>query len=370
MIPTETFCELLAQRGYTFYTGVPCSYFRHAISHVSRDPRLTYVTAANEGAALGVATGAWLSGRKPVLLVQNSGVGNLVNPLTTLSVPYRIPALLFVSARAYPDGVGDEPHHRLIGATVRDLWTSFGVHCMDLPADPEGFRSLLERADEVVSGECGVVAVMVPKGALGGDGAACEPASDYPLARSEAVRVIAGLLEGVEAVISTTGRISRELFVHLHRDGNFYMQGSMGHARAISLGVALSQPGRRVVSIDGDGATLMHLGTLSTVGYYKPPNLVDVVLDNEAYESTGSQDTTSATTDLRLVAEACGYASSERCQTAGELRQRLGRALSAEGPSFLQVKVSRAENHGLPRVTDKDSQETTARVFRRFLAGG
>jgi phosphonopyruvate decarboxylase len=370
MISTEAFCGLLEQHGYTFYTGVPCSYFRHTITHVTSHPRLTYVIAANEGAALGIAAGAWLSGRKPVLLLQNSGVGNLVNPMTTLSMPYRIPSLLFVSARAYPDGVGDEPHHRLIGATVRDLWASFGVQCMDMPCEEAGFRDLLAAADEVVTHGSGVVAVMVPKGYLGGNGAAAPLTSPYRLRRSEAVRIIAAMLNGEEAVVATTGRISRELFVHQDRSGNFYMQGSMGHARAISLGIALSQPQRRVVSIDGDGATLMHLGSLSTVGYYKPRNLIDIVLDNEAYESTGNQDTTSTTTDLALVARACEYASSERCATAEELQDAVGRALRGTGPSFLHVKVNREENRGLPRVTDKHPQEATARVFRRFLVEG
>jgi phosphonopyruvate decarboxylase len=371
MIPTATFCELLRQRGYSFYTGVPCSYFRDAIDHVSSDPRLTYVIAANEGAALGIAAGAWLAGHKPVLLIQNSGVGNLVNPLSTLCLPYRIPSLLFVSARAYPDGVGDEPHHRLIGAAARSLWASFGVHCMDMVEDPAGFGELIARADEVVTRDAGVVAVMVPRGRLVGAGPAPPAAATpgYPLGRAEAVGIIAGLLDGEEAVVSTTGRISRELFLHLDRSGNFYMQGSMGHARAIALGIALSQPRRRVLSIDGDGATLMHLGSLSTVGYYKPPNLVDVVLDNEAYESTGNQDTTSPTTDLALVAQACGYVASERCTAAGQLGEALGRALRAGGPSFLHVKVSREEHLGLPRVTDQHSQEATARIFRRFLQG-
>jgi phosphonopyruvate decarboxylase len=135
------------------------------------------------------------------------------------------------------------------------------------------------------------------------------------------------------------------------------MQGSMGHARAIALGIALAQPQRRVISIDGDGATLMHLGSLSTVGHYRPPNLIDLVLDNEAYESTGNQDTTSTTTDLALVAGACGYAASERCLDAAQLREALVRALNGTGPTFLLVKVGREEHHGLPRITDRHSQE-------------
>src|SRR5262249_47749500 len=157
---------------------------------------------------------------------------------------------------------------------VRNLWDGFGVQWMDMPDDAVGFGELLARADEVLSREAGVVAVMVPKGCLTGAAELPAPASRYPLSRDEAVRIIAGMLDGEPAVVSTTGRISRELFVHHDRAGNFYMQGSMGHARAIALGIALARPQRRVISIDGDGATLMHLGSLSTVGYYRPPNLI------------------------------------------------------------------------------------------------
>lgn len=368
MIAPNEFCDLLLVRGYSFYTGVPCSTFKDVIDHVLQRSALEYVIAANEGAALAIAAGAWLSGRKPVLLIQNSGLGNLLNPLTSLSAPYRIPTLMFISGRAYPDGKGDEPQHQLIGASARGILQCLGFRRMDLSETEsrDEFVRVLEEADAVLSrGE--VAVVMVPPRCISGQCAGRRVDSPYPLRRIEAIRLVAGLLPDDAAVVSTTGMISRELHMVHDRKGNFYMQGSMGHARAIALGVALSRPERKVVLLDGDGAALMHLGSLSTVGHYAPPNLVEIVLDNEAYESTGNQDTTSVTTDLKRVAEACGYRRALRCTTAEEVRAGLAEALRESGPAFLLVKVNREELKSVPRITDRHSHHGNAEAFRDFL---
>ncbi|HKQ05693.1 MAG TPA: phosphonopyruvate decarboxylase [Blastocatellia bacterium] len=367
MITATDFCDSLLERGYSFYTVVPCSVFKHAINEVLRSPHLKYVMAANEGAALAIAAGAWLSRCKSVVLLQNSGVGNLINPLSSLSLPYHIPSLLFVSARAYPDGVGDEPQHVYMGAGVRDILKTFGVRRFDMPGDLAGFTSLLDKADEIVTRHENSVVIMVPKGSIKASRTEPEQERQYSMSRHEAIRIIAGLLSGGEAVISTTGKISRELFATQDRQGNFYMQGSMGYARAIALGVALNRPERRVVVLDGDGAALMHMGSFSTVGYYAPPNLVDIVLDNEAHGSTGNQATTSVTTALDLVAKACSYRQTYRCETADELRSAVGEALRVTGPTFILVKVNREESADMPRITTKHAPDQSARTFREFL---
>ena len=365
----QLFCDQLWDRGYEFFTGVPCSFFKNAINQVIADPRFRYVIAANEGAALGIAAGAWLGGQKPVVLIQNSGTGNLVNPLTSLSLPYGIPALIFISGRAYPDGEGDEEQHRIIGRTVRDLMLGFGVHHLDMPVDAASFGGFLDRADEIVTRGEGVVAAMVPKGAIQGSREPSPTASAYPMRRMEAIRLVAEALHGDEAVVSTTGKISRLLFSIHDRQGNFYMQGSMGHARSIALGVALSKPARRVVLLDGDGATLMHMGSLSSIGHYAPTNLVDIVIDNEAYESTGNQDTTSSTTDLAAVARACNYSTVHRCENRAALVAHLDEALEGRGPTFLHVKVDRKKDVAPPRITETYRQRETSRIFRGFMSG-
>ncbi len=208
MIAARDFCSLLRTKGYSFYTGVPCSTFKDAINYISSDPSLTYVMAANEGAAMGIAAGVWLAGGKAALLIQNSGVGNLVNPLTSLASPFRIPVLMFISARAYPNGTGDEPQHRLMGATVRELFATFGVVRQDMPEDPTALNEVLDLAEEAVrAGQA--AAIMVPKGRIHSGGPAPPWGRDYPLSRQQALDVIFRHLKGDEAVVLTTGLISR-----------------------------------------------------------------------------------------------------------------------------------------------------------------
>lgn len=368
MISADQFCGVLARRGYSTFTGVPCSTFKHAINFILDDPDSEFVMAANEGAALAIASGAWLAGRKAAVVLQNSGSGNLVNPLTSLNASYTIPAMLFVSARAYPDGMGDEPQHRLIGATVRQVLDAFGVLRFDMPETAEDFERVFTEADKQYTMARRQVAIMVPVGAIGAVGVGFASTDcAYPLSRRDAVAVVVDAVEPDDAVVSTTGMISRALFAVADRPLNFYMQGSMGHARAIGLGVALSAPDRRVFVIDGDGAALMHLGTMSTVGHYAPRNLIDIVLDNEAHGSTGYQKTTATTTDLASVARACGYRWCASATTERALVEAIERARSTEGPSMIHVKINCVEPATLPRITTKHSHPDNARAFRASL---
>jgi phosphonopyruvate decarboxylase len=384
----ERFCESLAARGMRFYTGVPCSYFTDAIAYANE--HYIYVNAANEGAALAVAAGAALGGARPVVLLQNSGFGNLVNPLTSLSLVYEIPALLFISLRAWPDELSDEPQHRIIGRELANVLTAFGVHNAVMPTDPDAFEAALDEADaELRRGR--VAALLVRKGSIAGPACASkcsrngsnadradargsmrsgESAEDRPLSRAEAVAIVADAAGERDAIVSTTGEISRELFAQRDRPGNFYMQGSMGHAPSIALGAALARTGVRVFALDGDGAALMHLGALSTIGAIKPRDFVHVILDNEAYATTGNQPTTSSVTRLEDVALACGYRAAWRCTTREELVALLRRAREQPGPSCIVVKTNLREATGLPRVTSAYAPADTTRGFTAFLADG
>jgi len=304
MIPAEAFVRSLTSRGITSFTGVPCSFFRAVIQQVAADPALRYVVVPNEGAALAVASGAYLAGRGAAVLIQNSGLGNLINPLTSLCMVYRLPALLFVSGRAYR--VPDEPQHVVMGRAMRPMLDAIGVRSADLPMDAASCDVAVQEAMDWMAREKLPWVFFVRKGTFE-PGAAPPPGPvTYALKRIEAIRVLAETLRGHEYVIATTGKPSRELFSVCDRDRNFYMQGSMGHAAALALGISLHQPRRKVVVLDGDGALLMHLGIASSIGHHRPRNLYHVVLDNESYESTGDQDTTSPTTDLCAVAKACG----------------------------------------------------------------
>jgi phosphonopyruvate decarboxylase len=369
MLEAGVFCEALKQRGFHFYSTVPCSYFQGALKVLQADPQVRLVTSANEGAALAAASGAALAGVRPVVLLQNSGLGNLVNPLTSLAATYRLPALLVVSWRACPAEPPDEPQHRLMGQATPGLLDLLRVPHAELSADPGRLEATLDLVDGHLSREGTPAALLLRKAVLSGHtGAAAPqpvPPARPPLDRGSAITAVLSHLEPDDAVVATTGFTSRDLMRVRDRSANFYMQGSMGHALALGLGLALSRADRRVVVLDGDGAMLMHLGTVSTVGFHAPANLLHVVLDNGAYASTGGQRTTSTTTDLAAVARACGYRQAFHCVDEAGLLAATGRALGAPGPALLHVGIGERTGLPAPRVTDRFSPaQVTARVQR------
>lgn len=353
MVPDDVFCARLADRGFTFASGVPCSFFNGPIARLSRLAG-RYVPAANEGNALAIAAGAALAGGRSYVMLQNSGLGNLINPLTSLNMIYRIPVLVFVSLRGWPDPDGDEPQHAVMGAATQPLLGMLGLPHWYLRADdtPDKFGEILDAAvKEMDQGRTPFV--LVEKGAVGKT-ESVDICGEDRLESQEAVRLIAKI-SGDDPVIATTGYTGRELFGVHDRPGNFYMQGSMGHASSIALGVALRQPDRVVTVLDGDGAALMHLGALSVIGGQAPPNLIHVVLDNGSHESTGGQPTTSNSTRLEEVAAAAGYRTAVRCRSLSEVRTRLESARSSSGPHLLLIPTS-ARSGAIPsRATSTHS---------------
>jgi phosphonopyruvate decarboxylase len=235
-----------------------------------------------------------------------------------------------------------------------------------VPADLPAYQDAVSRADDVLA-TGRIAALLIQKGAITGPARPRAGDEAYSMSRLDAIRVVAESIADTDAIVSTTGKISRELFTVKDRPGNFYMQGSMGHAMAIALGIATTAPARTVVVLDGDGAAIMHMGTLSTIGHYAPPRLIHIVLDNEAYGSTGNQATTSSTTAFEKVALACGYRIGLRCTTAAELRDALDIARRGPGPSCILAKVNLEEAAAGPRVTSKYTPQQTRHRFSMFL---
>ncbi len=366
MISAVDFVKNLQDQRFDFFTGVPCSFFQDAINCVLDTRELQYTIVPNEGSALAAASGASMAGRSSCVMIQNSGFGNLINPLTSLNMIYRIPVLLLISGRAY--GIPDEPQHEIIGKTMGQLLDVLGIQHRDLPKDAAAMAIALGEAVQTMKATRLPYAFFVKKGTIG-DYRPRKVSLKYPLKRIEAIRIIAKLLTGDEYLISTTGMPSRELFSVCDRARNFYMQGSMGHAPSIGLGLALSNSDKKVILLDGDGALLMHMGILSSIGHYRPKNLYHVVLDNESYETTGDQDTTSPTTDFKKIAAACGYLVSEDAVTESELRSQLNRILKKDGPAFLRVKINRLPTPEIPRITTKYRSEQIADNFSAELTG-
>lgn len=362
MITAAEFVTALDEIGCHQLAGVPCSYLADVYDELAADDRFDYVPAANEGAAYTIAAGLLLAGRESAVLLQNSGLGNLVNPLTSFAMPYRIPVLAFTTMRGWPVAGDEEPQHEVMGRCTAPILEVLGLPHHVLPGELDAFRDLLGRVQR--DRRRGVPAFILIPSRIPGTGTAPTAAGgEGSFGRREALAELTRLLPDA-LFVTTTGYISRELFALRDRPENLYLQGAMGHAASVAAGVALGRPGRRVVAVDGDGSALMHLGALSTIGHLDGLDLVHVILDNGGYESTGSQGTTAGTTAFPQVATACGYRASVSVGSAAELRAA-GELLRGPGPALAHVRIA-------PRSAVAGSRATSAiqpdGLARRFAA--
>jgi len=358
MIEAGAFIRRADAHGFSLYTGVPCSYLKPFINYVIDDANLRYVGAANEGDAIAVAAGAELAGRRGVVMFQNSGFGNTVNPLTSLTHTFHIPVLIIVTLRGEPGGPADEPQHELMGQITSDLLDLLGIAWEWFPTDEEAIEPVLERAVATMDNHRLPFALIMRKGSV-----APHALQSAPAARPPAARVIAAvpptacrtdMLRAVQAsvdrdtiVIASTGYTGRELYALDDRPGQLYMVGSMGCAVSLGLGIALACPDRRIVVLDGDGALLMRLGALAMLGIERPSNLVHVLFDNGIHESTGGQTTLSSTVDFCAVAAACGYPSVVTVAEPDELGAQL--AATAGQLAFIHAPTLPGVPDDLPR---------------------
>lgn len=364
MIFAHEFVEASRAAGYEWYTGVPCSYLTPLINHVIDDPTLNFFPAANEGDAVAFAAGAWLGGRPTVVMMQNSGLGNAVSPLTSLNQPFGIPLLLICTHRGAP-GVPDEPQHALMGQITGKLLELMEIPWEPFPADRQALAPALARVVACHQREQRPYAFIMPKAAV----APCALSQAGPLptfsaaiisgetagstverpSRAAALSaVIASTPEEEAIVIATTGFSGRELYALDDRANHFYMVGSMGCASALGLGLALARPERHVVVVDGDGAALMRMGNLAMAGRFGPPNLSHVLLDNEVHDSTGGQASLSASVDFAGIAAACGYRQVHRAADVKSLAGFLSRK-RASGAGFVHLKTQSGSPPDLPR---------------------
>ncbi len=378
MIEAESFLAAARERGFDFYTGVPCSFLTPLINQVIGDRASHYVGAASEGEAVGIAAGAWLAGRSTVVMCQNSGLGNAINPLTSLNWPFRIPSLLIVTLRGEP-GRGDEPQHELMGQITTRLLDDIGVPSAGFPDDEAVIAAGLDAACAAMV-ETGLpYALVLRKGAVAEASLDQVPPVPRPLGRHRdlsegdprplrfaALRQILDLVPAEAALIATTGKCGRELFTLADRPQHFYQVGSMGCAGAMGLGVALNAR-CPVVVLDGDGAALMKLGAFATIGAQGPENLVHLILDNGVHDSTGGQATVSANVDFARVALACGYRRAASCDSIAGLARALLEALTEPGPSLVHLRIAPGslEKLGRPAISPPE----VARRFRAFLTG-
>ena len=376
MIEAGSFVAAAAKRGFSVYSGVPCSYLTPFINYTIGSDRLRYVAAANEGDAVAIAAGAELGGCGGVAMFQNSGLGNAVNPLTSLTWTFRIPILLIVTWRGEPGGHADEPQHELMGQITQQMLELMGIPWAWFPSEAAAVERTLQIAVAHMERTGTPYALVMRKGSV----ASCKLQSQpevrplFPVAaaerqlpestRSDYLRVVQSAVSDTDLVVATTGYTGRELYASDDRENQFYMVGSMGCASSFGLGLALAQPERRVYVLDGDGATLMRMGALTTIGYQRPGNLVHILLDNGCHESTGGQSTVSHSVDFCAIAGACGYPDSRRVANAEALR------LLLQSPPrmlrFIHAPMRTGVPDDLPRPTVTPVQ--VAQRLSRYIA--
>jgi phosphonopyruvate decarboxylase len=378
--PTLTAAEFIAagaRRGFDFYTGVPCSFLTPLINGVLKSDGLDYVGAASEGEAVAIAAGAWLAGRQTVVMCQNSGLGNAVNPLTSLNAPFRIPTLLIVTWRGQP-GLADEPQHKVMGEITQSLLSTIRVAHAPFPTTPDELSSVMGSAAEHMFGADRVYALVMAKGSLREEALNVQPPQARPRGKRGEVAddgdlptrfaLLSSLLATIgddTAIIATTGKCGRELFTLADRPQHLYQVGSMGGASSMALGVALNTAAP-VVVLDGDGAALMKLGTLATIGARHPGNLTHILLDNGVHDSTGGQPTVSASVDFAAIALACGYRFAVSCRSAAGFASALGQAADAAKPAFIHARIAPGS---LAKLARPDiAPDAVARRFKAFLA--
>ncbi len=376
MVQAKTFLDQAHKRGFDFYTGVPCSFLTPIINRVISDRGTRYVGAASEGEAVGIASGAWLAGRSTVVMCQNSGLGNTINPLTSLNWPFRIPTLMVVTLRGEP-GINDEPQHELMGEITAQMLDVVRVDNAPFPETDEAVGPALDKAIASMDARSLPFGFILRKGTVANEKLdeppfAMHPTGDYhdrregggrPMRYAVLERVVAVAPERA-AIIATTGFCGRELYMIADRPQHLYQVGSLGCASAMGLGVALNVD-RPVIVFDGDGAALMKMGSLATIGAQAPKNLVHILLDNGVHESTGGQATVSPGVDFARVALACGYRSATACDSLKGLDGALTDALAAPGPHMIHIRLEPGTIDNLVRPSVKPPE--VARRFRAFL---
>jgi phosphonopyruvate decarboxylase len=361
MIRPETFYSWLAGNNIEFFSGVPDSLLKDICAYITdHSPRSNHIIAANEGNAVALAAGYHMATRKiPLVYMQNSGIGNAINPLLSLvdKNVYNIPVLLMIGWRGEP-GVKDEPQHVTQGEVTLNLLETLRIPYCILSQDEEKASEQMQQAITEMNQTGIPYAIVVKKGTFEKYTIKATIASDYELTRERAVQLIINQLTGNEVVVSTTGKTSRELFEcrealgHPHHS-DFLTVGSMGHSSQIALGIALSKPGRKVICLDGDGALLMHMGGLAITGSMAPDNYIHIVINNFAHESVGGQPTVGSQIDLVSIAKANGYASASSVSSANELSDALAAIGKDMCPALIEVKVRVGSRDDLGRPTIK-----------------
>jgi phosphonopyruvate decarboxylase len=365
MLECSHFFEKLKGQDFEFYAGVPDSLLKNFCFYVSDHlPSDKHIITANEGSAVGLACGYHMAtGKIPVVYLQNSGIGNTVNPLLSIADPevYGIPMLLIVGWRGEP-GVKDEPQHKKQGRVMLEL-----VKGMEIP------YSIIDGASDIDAELAKAMQTLrenrpyvfaVREGAFGDYKLQAKAKNDFPMTREGAIEAVLDLTGPNDVVVCTTGKASRELYeLRIKRQeaarADFLTVGAMGHCSQIALGVALNKPNKKVFCLDGDGAMLMHMGGLATIGRLAPKNFIHVMINNGAHESVGGQETGAFDLDWISIAKAAGYRAAYKATNTSELASVVKTVATLTGPVFIEACTSQGSRKelGRPKSTPLENKQ-------------
>ena len=367
MIRANDFVKLCVKNGFTFFSGTPCSYLKPLINEVIDNELVNYYGAVNEGDAVAMVCGAYLTGKKGVAIFQNSGLGNAVNALTSLAYPFRFPFMMIVTHRGQPGGPADEPQHELMGAVTEEVLTAMQIQWEHFPDREEDLAPAFNKANLYMSEYKLPFAFIMRKGSVAPQELKMQK-NDTPIGkrtfnfkenislkyserstRMDALILLHKYRQSDDVIVATTGKTGRELYTIDDSQQNLYMVGSMGSASSFALGAAICNQKQRWVTIDGDAAALMRMGNLASVGSYHPFNYLHIILDNEVNDSTGGQQTISDHVSLASVAQSCGYESVFSTDQLEEFETILAGSMIEKGPILIHFRIKKGSPSDLGR---------------------
>jgi len=359
MISPKRFFEILKSSGIDFYTGVPDSLLKDFCAYVTDNvSKKDHIINSNEGAAIALASGHYIATGKPGLVyMQNSGIGNAINPLLSLadSEVYSIPILLVIGWRGEP-GKKDEPQHVKQGKVTLNLLKAMNISYEIINSSTGNTEDIIRKAYSTMTELSCPFALIISEGTFEEYKLINDTQSDYQFNREEAIKIILDDLSSDDIIVSTTGKTSREVFEYRKKNNqghqnDFLTVGSMGHCSQIALGIALEKNKKQVYVLDGDGAVIMHMGSLAILGSEAPENFRHILFNNGAHDSVGGQPTAGFKTDFSAIARACGYKLSITAETEMEIKNGLISIKRNSGPVFLEIRVNKGSRKDLGRPT-------------------
>jgi phosphonopyruvate decarboxylase len=368
LIQPNILFKALSIHGIDFFSGVPDSLLKNFCAYITDNasPSKHFITA-NEGNAVALSSGHYLgTGRPGLVYLQNSGLGNIINPLLSLNDPkvYGIPVLLMIGWRGEP-GIKDEPQHLKQGSITTKLLDVMNIPWHIIDSNTHDIENTIKVITQQMNELKSPVAMIVRKNTFSDYSLKNKNYNNYSLMREQVIKQLIEMMNVDDRIVATTGMAARELYELREMQGNnigndFLTVGSMGHASSISLGLAISQPNRRVVCFDGDGSVIMHMGSLTNIGQSLQKNLIHIVLNNGAHDSVGGQPTNAFGINLIGIAKSCGYVHVKIAETFEEIQTAFRELLSSSGPSFFEIRIKSGsrKNLGRPKASPSENLST------------